>query len=94
MWAIPEISQTQQAETDAVAYQLDVAKIDKTPVAGRSDQIISYRDVLYAPEAIDSGTSFDDDDAGRPGAQHAVNPRTANSVNGKSRTIGRRRPAL
>jgi hypothetical protein len=91
VWAIPEISHTQPAATDAMAFQLDLAKIDKAPVAGRSHQVISYRDVLYAPEATDSG---DSSDSGRPCAKHAVKRRTLATVNGKSRTIGRRRPAL
>jgi hypothetical protein len=56
VWAIPEIGPNLQAAADAVAYQLDVAKIDKTPVAGRPDQVLSYRDVLYAPEMTETET--------------------------------------
>jgi hypothetical protein len=52
VWAIPEISKDHQAATPAVAYRLDMAEID-TPVAGMSDQVFSYRDVLHTPEKID-----------------------------------------
>jgi hypothetical protein len=55
VWAIPEINQNHHVATHIVAYQLDMAKIDQTSVAGRSDQVFSYRDVLFAPEMTDSG---------------------------------------
>jgi hypothetical protein len=57
VWAIPEMSKNHHAATRAVAYRLDMTKIDKTPVAGRPDQFIAYRDLLFAPEMIDGGNA-------------------------------------
>jgi hypothetical protein len=56
VWAIPEMSKNHHTAIRAVAYRLDMAKIDKTPVAGRPDQIIVYRDVLFAPEMINGAS--------------------------------------
>jgi hypothetical protein len=56
VWAIPETTEnSKQAAT--VAYRLNLAQIDKSPVIGRAEQVIAYRGVLYAPEGTNSSAA-------------------------------------